>query len=77
MKVIAEFPLNVDVSLSSCPDRKEVLEQINKALTGKKEFALDEEVPEELVRVHRNVHMYHRKTIIVEVFEDGEMRIKR
>ncbi len=88
-KVISTFTIPVTLRIRESPLCLEGESVYNKAVlefneyhTGKKLFPLDEEVPpsktgETMQDLHHRLFACHRGEVVVEVLEDGTLRVKK
>lgn len=74
MKPITEFRTTVDLLLP--PNPSPVRRAVNRYFTGRDTIPPDEEVPPELRKAHERMNMTHRISVVVEVMENGGLRLK-
>lgn len=80
MKVIDEFKCVVSFKLPH--EHGAILRKMNKHHTGQETAPLDEEFPptkhgHDLKDVHHRIHTTYSDEVIVQVMEDGRLRLKR
>lgn len=76
MNVIAEFPCDIRFGLPAGPSKGNVVRKVNKHHIGKETIPMDEKAPQNLVNVHYNLHRMYSTKVMVQVLEDGTLRLK-